>query len=143
MSKLRTILLDQRSEISRKVMPLVSDIARLREMLSKKQSELAVWNAELEQIDSALRAVDQTEAKTNQPRIMEAVIEVLRDHETDGMTAMEILAEINARYFGGRLVRSSLSPQLSRLKDRHHKIELRGNRWYPLPVEPTLFAPDR
>jgi hypothetical protein len=68
---------------------------------------------------------------------------VLKDHENDGMTAMEILAEINTRYFGGRIVRPSLSPQLSRLKDRDRKIELRGNRWFPLPSEPTLFSPNK
>jgi hypothetical protein len=142
MSKVRNLLLDERSEISRKVMPLITDIARLREMLSKKQGELAVWNAELEKINSAIQAVDKAEANTNKPTIMEAVLEVLKDHE-DGMTAMEILAEINTRYFAGRILRSSLSPQLSRLKDRHHKIELRGNRWYPLPEEPTLFTPKK
>jgi hypothetical protein len=141
MSKLRNLLLDERSEILRKAEPLTADIARLREMLSQKQAELSQWNGMLEQINSALKAVDEAEARTSKPTIMEAVLEVLKDHEDDGMTAMEILAEINTRYFGGRIVRPSLSPQLSRLKDRDHKIELRGNRWYPLPSEPTLFSP--
>jgi hypothetical protein len=143
MSKLRNLLLDERSEILRKAEPLTADIARLREMLTQKQAELAEWNGMLEQINSALKAVDETEARTNKPSIMEAVLEVLKDHEVDGMTAMEILAEINTRYFGGKLLRSSLSPQLSRLKDRHKKIELRGNRWFPLPSEPTLFSPNK
>lgn len=141
MAKLRDLLLEQRSDISRRVMPLVSEITRLRETLANKQAELAVWRAELEQVNSALKAVDDAEARTGKPTIMEAVLEVLNDHD-DGMTAMEILAEINARYFGGSIVRSSLSPQLSRLKDRHKKIELRGNRWFPLPSEPTLFSPN-
>jgi hypothetical protein len=143
MSKLRNLLLDERSEILRKAEPLTADIARLREMLTQKQAELAEWNGMLEQINSALKAVDETEARTNKPSIMEAVLEVLKDHEVDGMTAMEILAEINTRYFGGKLLRSSLSPQLSRLKDRYKKIELRGNRWFPLPSEPTLFSPNK
>ena len=139
MSKVRNILLDERSEISRKVIPLTSDIARLREQLSQKQHELSQWTGMLEQINSALKALDEAETRTNKPSIMDAVMEVLKDHEADGMTAMEILAEINTRYFGGKLLRSSLSPQLSRLKDRRKKIELRGNRWFPLPSEPTLF----
>lgn len=141
MSKVRNILLDERSEISRKVIPLTSDIARLREQLSLKQHELSQWTAMLEQINSALKALDEAETRTSKPSIMDAVMEVLKDHEADGMTAMEILAEINTRYFGGKLLRSSLSPQLSRLKDRRKKIELRGNRWFPLPSEPTLFPP--
>lgn len=90
----------------------------------------------------ALLAVDKAEANTNKPKIMEAVLEVLRDRE-DGMTALEILAEINTRYFGGRIARSSLSPQLSRLKDKHGKIDLRGNKWFLLPQQPTLFVDRR
>lgn len=71
---------------------------------------------------------------------LEAVLEVLKLNP-EGMTALEILAEINRRYFDGKIVRTSLSPQLSRLKDRDHKIVLRGNRWYSLAEQPTLFTP--
>jgi hypothetical protein len=63
---------------------------------------------------------------------------VLKDHP-DGMTALEILHEINTRYFAGRIERTSLSPQLSRLKDRDGKIVLKGNRWLLLPEAPQLF----
>jgi hypothetical protein len=69
---------------------------------------------------------------------MQAVLAVL-EHKPNGMTALEILDEINAKYFNGTIVRTSLSPQLSRLKNRYEKIELRGNRWYRLPEEPMLF----
>ncbi len=137
MSHARDLLLNRRSEISGKVTPLILDIARLREVLPAKQSELASWNAELDQIQSALRAIEETEIKS-QLTIKQAVLEVLNDHR-DGMTALEILAGINTRYFGGRIVRSSLSPQLSRLKDNDGKIELRGNKWFLLPQEPMLF----
>jgi chromosome segregation ATPase len=137
MSNARDLLLNRRSEISGKVTPLVSDIARLREVLAAKQTELASWNAELDQIQSALRAIEETETKSLLT-IKQAVLEVLKDHR-EGMTALEILAAINTRYFGGRIVRSSLSPQLSRLKDNDSKIDLRGNKWFLLPEEPMLF----
>jgi hypothetical protein len=140
MSKLRDILLERKAEISRKVVPLATEIARIKEQLSKMQSELEVWKFELEQIHFALKAVDETEAKNSQITIMDAVMAVLEDHP-EGMTALEILAEINTRYFGGRIARSSLSPQLSRLKDRDKKIDLRGKRWFARSTEPTLFAP--
>jgi hypothetical protein len=140
MSSARDLLLNRRSEISGQVTPLVADIARLKEALSQKQSELAAWNAELDQIHSALKAIEETETRS-QLTIMQAVLEVLKDHP-DGMTAYDILREINARYFGGRIVRTSLSPQLSRMKDRDGKIELKGNKWFLLPQEPSLF-PDR
>jgi len=137
MSTARDLLLNRRSEISGKVMPLVADIARLKETLAEKQSDLAAWNAELEQIHSALRAMEETETKS-QLTIKQAVIEVLKDH-LEGMTALEILAAINSRYFGGRILRTSLSPQLSRLKDDDGKIELKRNKWFLLPQEPSLF----
>lgn len=70
---------------------------------------------------------------------MEAILAVL-DHKPNGMTAQEILEELNEKYFGGRLMRTSLSPQLSRLKDRDGKIELRGDRWMKLPAQPSLFG---
>jgi chromosome segregation ATPase len=141
MSTARDLLLNRRSEISGKVTPLVTDIARLRETLAAKQNELAAWNAELDQIHSALRAIEETETRS-QLTIKQAVIEVLRDH-LDGMTALDVLAEINTRYFGGRIARTSLSPQLSRLKDNDGKIELRGNKWFLLPQQPSLFVERR
>jgi hypothetical protein len=137
MGSLRDILLSRKSDINQQIMPLTSEIARMREALSSKLSELADLNAELDQIHSALKAVKETEVK-GQLTIMQAVLEVLQDRP-DGMTALEILAEINTRYFGGRIVRPSLSPQLSRLKDRDEKIELKGKKWFLRPEEPLLF----
>ncbi len=141
MSNARDLLLNRRSEISGKLTPLISDIARLREVLAAKQGELASWNAELDQIQSALKAIEETETKS-QLTIKQAVLEVLKDHR-EGMTALEILATINTRYFGGRIVRSSLSPQLSRLKDNDAKIDLRGNKWFLRPEQPSLFKIER
>lgn len=137
MSSARDLLLNRRSEVSSKITPLVSDIARLREALAAKQRELAEWNAELDQIQSALKAIEETEIRS-QLTIKQAVLEVLKDHR-EGLTALEILSAINTRYFNGNIVRSSLSPQLSRLKDSDGKIELRGHKWFLRPQEPTLF----
>jgi hypothetical protein len=137
MSTARDLLLNRRSEITGKVAPLIADIARLKETLAVRQRELAAWNAELDQIQSALRAIEETEAKSRLT-IKQAVLEVLKDHP-EGMTALEILAQINTRYFGGDIPRTSLSPQLSRLKDNDQKIELTGNKWFLRPQEPSLF----
>jgi hypothetical protein len=131
----RQVLLERRSELMASVTPLVSEIVRLREELSAKIGEANALNSELDQINAAIRAME-VETK-NLPTIMQAVLEVLREHP-DGMTALEILAEINTRYFGGRIERTSLSPQLSRLKDRDGKIDLRGSKWLLLPEQPTL-----
>lgn len=132
---MRQVLLERRSELMASVTPLASEIVRLREELSAKIGEANALNSELDQINAAIRAME-VETK-NLPTIMQAVLEVLREHP-DGMTALEILAEINTRYFGGRIERTSLSPQLSRLKDRDGKIDLRGSKWLLLPEQPTL-----
>lgn len=58
--------------------------------------------------------------------IKEAVLEVLREHRR-GMTALEILPAINAR-LGVDYPRTSLSPQLSRLKNER-KLERNGVIW--------------
>jgi hypothetical protein len=137
MSTARDLLLNRKSEIDGKVTPLIADVARLKEALAEKQDELARWNAELEQIQSALRAINETEAKSSLT-IKQAVLEVLKDRP-EGMTALEILAEINRRFFVGSIMRTSLSPQLSRLKDRDEKIDLKGNRWFLRPQQPTLI----
>ena len=70
--------------------------------------------------------------------IKEAILATL-DHKPDGLTALEILDELNAKYFNGGLARTSLSPQLSRLKERDRKITLQGDHWIKLPTQPTLF----
>src|SRR3954453_15840797 len=47
-----------------------------------------------------------------------------------------ILDEINARFFSGRIERTSFSPELSRLK-QEHKVTRRGEIW-DLPAEERL-----
>jgi DNA-binding transcriptional ArsR family regulator len=69
---------------------------------------------------------------------MQAILEVLKD-KPQGLTARQLLTELNERYYGGRLARHSLSPQLSRLKDRDKKIEYRDGQWVRLPDQPSLF----
>lgn len=134
------MLIEQREAVLRLYRPLEAEIKSLRFELHGKQRELATLASDVERINRAIAAIEE-EDNSSYISIMDAVMAVLEDR-TEGMTANEILAEINARYFGGKIVRSSLSPQLSRLKNRDKKIELRGNRWFALPAEPNLFAPN-
>lgn len=140
MSSVRELLLKQKAEITGRMEPLYARCRDLRKSLIEAESNVALARSELHQIEQALEALDKAKAKSGPITIMQAVLMTLK-HNPSGMTAQEILAEINAKYFDGKIVRPSLSPQLSRLKDRDKKIELRGNRWFPLPDEPTLFAP--
>jgi predicted nuclease with TOPRIM domain len=137
MSTTRELLLSRRNELAEVLPAMAEEWQALRTALIAMQGRLNALQKELATIDEALKKLEPEE--TQGPiTIMQAVMEVL-NHKTNGMTAIEILDEINAAYFNGTIVRTSLSPQLSRLKNRDKKIELRGNRWYALPKEPTLF----
>jgi hypothetical protein len=140
MGKTREILLSQRAELIGQIPAMVATFRNLRQSLIEAEGRLTAVKNELEKIDLALKALDESESKTANITIMQAVLEVL-NHKPNGMTALEILDDINANYFNGTILRTSLSPQLSRLKNRDKKIELRGNHWFRLPDEPSLFAP--
>lgn len=140
MNEVSKLLWGQRNELGAKLPLLEAKRDEHRFAWVKAVSEIEAIKEELRKIDLALKTLESEDAKSASPTIMQAVIEVLRS-KPEGMTALEILAEINRRYFGGRIVRTSLSPQLSRLKDRDRKITLRGNRWYLAgQEEPTLFT---
>src|SRR5271163_1995052 len=138
MSTTREMLLARRAELIGRFPAMSEKFQEFRKSLIDMEAQFDTLRKELEAIDEALKKLDEPEATAGHITIMQAVLEVL-NHKPNGMTALEILDEINATYFNGTILRTSLSPQLSRLKDRDKKIELRGNRWYRLPKEPTLF----
>ena len=138
MSTTRDMLLSRRGELDTQLAEMESEFEELRGALIKFQGRLNTIRKELATIDEALKKLEEPVATEGHITIMQAVMEVL-NHKPNGMTALEILDQINAAYFNGTIVRTSLSPQLSRLKNRDKKIELRGNRWYALPKETTLF----
>jgi chromosome segregation ATPase len=142
MAGVRDMLLARKEELVTKMTPLFSDTARLRKELVETEGLITEIQEELRQILALLNKLDEESKKKRPPTIKEAVLEILR-HQPNGMTAQEILTELNEKYFDGKIARHSLSPQLSRLKDRDKKLELRGNRWFRLPDEPSLFTPKK
>jgi chromosome segregation ATPase len=142
MSTVREMLFARKEEIEAQMSPLFQETARLRQSLVETEGRIVELRSELKQIETALKAVDDEAAKKRPPTIMEAVIELMKAKPA-GMTAREILKELNEKYFDGKIARHSLSPQLSRLKDRDKRLELRGDRWFLMPDEPSLFAPKR
>jgi hypothetical protein len=137
MSNVRELLEARRAAIDAEMHPLFKEHQYRREMLIEIETQILKLRDELTEIEQLLKSMGAQEA----PRItiMEAILATL-DHKPEGMKAQEILAELNDKYFGGKLARHSLSPQLSRLKDREKKIELRGDRWIKLPDQPSLFT---
>lgn len=138
----RQLLLLRRSEIEREKRAALEEAAR-------------PFDVELQEVDAALKAISSfslqltgnfgssggAEAVASQPKakatpraktkaigmtLKEMIIAVLRAHR-GGMDALSILAAINDRWEIG-LARTSLSPQLSRLK-AEGKLRLVGKDW--------------
>jgi hypothetical protein len=119
----------------------------LRQFLSRREAEILdqmkVLERELEEIRAAWGAL---ELETGSPRakqsptIKDMVRQILRGRP-DGLRAKELLREIQDR-FGVTIERTSLSPQLSRLRESG-EITLENGRWYSLqiPIE-GLRPPD-
>jgi predicted transcriptional regulator len=136
MSNVRQLLETRKAAIDAEMRPLLEEHETQREKLIEIETRMRKLRDEQTEIDDLLKKLREPE--TPRITIMEAILAAL-DHKPEGMTAQEILAELNTKYFAGRLVRHSLSPQLSRLKDRDRKIELKGDRWIKLPEQPSLF----
>jgi hypothetical protein len=134
MTDARQLLTARREAIEADLMQLVEEYETQRAYLVDIDARIRTLRKEREDIDEFL---SKREHKAR-PTIMEAILATL-DHKPDGLTALEILDELNAKYFNGELARTSLSPQLSRLKERDRKITLQGDRWIKLPTQPTLF----
>lgn len=128
MTALRDYLRKRGLEIRGEMSPLVKARQKQKEELSGTEAKIEALKNELLDIERAERALDQTTDKKQPPTIKEAVLRVLQD-EGRPMTAQEILAQINSRFFDGAVPRTSLSPQLSRLNNDDRKIKLEGSLW--------------
>jgi chromosome segregation ATPase len=138
MSTAREILEARRVALSAELEPLVAKRKKFFSALMETDERINATREEIAAIEKALKSLADSQAKSRPVPIMQAILAVLRD-KPEGMTAREILAELNAKYFEGKLMRHSLSPQLSRLKDRDEKIEYRNERWIRKPDQPSLF----
>tara|TARA_R110000868_G_scaffold14669_12_gene68000 strand:+ start:4111 stop:4614 length:504 start_codon:yes stop_codon:yes gene_type:complete len=120
----------------------------LKEFIAARRSELlseiAVLQAEIDQLDAAEKAaldvvgtvseikperlVFRTQIRERKPSltIKEMILNILRDN-TAGLQASEIIERIGVLY-GKRIPRTSMSPQLSRLKN-DGELVLEDSNW--------------
>lgn len=125
MPDVREFLQGRWSELSMESAPLQKQIANLDLELLRLKECLAKIEEERGEVARAAAAIGlKLEERTDQRgggdqggglTIKAAILKVLEEHP-EGLTSNAILDEINARYFGGRIERTSFSPQLSRLK---------------------------
>jgi hypothetical protein len=136
MPSLRDYILQRRTEIDKEGRPLAERADELEQELADIQAKLRQMRDEWLELDKAAKAIGLAEEtppkpvaeprKEKLPTIKEAVLAVLDDQR--GVTSSVILNRINERFFEGTMPRTSLSPQLTRLKN-DGKIVLDGAFW--------------
>jgi hypothetical protein len=70
----------------------------------------------------------QASEPMHRPTIKECVIQLLEEACPHGLTALEILDRLNRRWWRGQLKRTSLSPQITRLK-KDKKVVSEHGTW--------------
>jgi transposase len=117
----------------------------LRQFLSRREAEILeqmkVLERELAEIRAAwaaLQAEGGVPPPKQSPTIKDMVRQILRGRP-DGLRAKELLKEIQER-FGVTIERTSLSPQLSRLRESE-EITLENSRWYSLQIPMEELKP--
>jgi hypothetical protein len=117
----------------------------LRQFLSRRQAEILdqmrALERELGEIRAAWAALESetgVPAQKQSPTIKDMVRQILLGRP-DGLRAKELLREIQDR-FGVTIERTSLSPQLSRLRESG-EITLVNGRWYSQQISLADLAP--
>lgn len=129
MMDLQLFMTERQKAIRDEYEPLLERRRELRAEYEEVTKKLGVLKKELDEIERAEQAIaGNVPDRKMTLTIKEAVVRVL-DDEKRGMTAQQILVAINDRFFDGAVVRSSLSPQLSRLNYKDKKIKFDGTLW--------------
>jgi hypothetical protein len=135
-----------REFITTRIAKLEDSLVPLRQEVAERQAQIDRIEAELLDLKYAAKAIGiANRLRTNSlgvtrkthtdMTIKEAVLKILEEHP-EGLIALDLLGKINER-FNWKLVRPSLSPQLSRLK-KEAKVISRGSTWL-LARTPDLF----
>lgn len=72
------------------------------------------------------------------PTIKDGVVQLLEEMYPTGLTALEILDRLNRRWWRGELKRTSLSPQITRLKKLGKVVSERGTWKAPQRNAPSV-----
>jgi septal ring factor EnvC (AmiA/AmiB activator) len=128
MGGIRQLLETRRAELLHEMEPLEAQAVDLRTNLAKTDNKLKAMTKEIAEIDKALQAISKERLETK-VSIKEAILQLLADSPS-GLDSPQLLAALNDRFFDGKLARTSMSPQLTRLKNDDHKIKYRGDKWF-------------
>lgn len=128
------MLRQRASDINAEVAGLRAEIAPLEFELRQVEAAIALMtNVPANGLDASRNAVAHGARQANPEfqsmSMKQLVVQALTKHFPNGATAIEMLEFFALRWGRSEILRTSLSPQLSRLKDEG-KIELRGKVWH-------------
>jgi len=125
MSDLRTFILNRQADIEEASRPVLERFTVLTQELDTLRPQIEAFRTEWMELQVALKAIGAgTEQQQTSPSgataptvtIKEAILAVLAKCPA-GLTSAAILDQVNKDYFSGnKILRTSFSPQLSRLK---------------------------
>lgn len=139
MTQLKNFIMDRIRKLEDSLGPMLDE-------QSKLAARIAAAQAELSDLTNAAKAIGIVKGLPTPARVItrrtpakvtikDAALLVLAEFP-EGLLALDLVAKINER-FDLKLVRSSLSPQLTRLKS-DGKLINEGSLWL-LPRDPDLF----
>jgi hypothetical protein len=146
MNGLRDFLEKQMASVRGAGEPLIQRREALRAELAEIDAKLQKLDAEWRDLETAAKAIgkapaqDEPRKPSTGPTIKEAILTVLAEHPK-GLSAGDLLREINTRFFDGQIKRTSFSPQMSRLKGRDRKVVQRGELYFRKAESPAFAGP--
>lgn len=106
----------------------------LEDAAAKMRRELGSTDAKIKQLlkteadlERAIQALGKRQRMKSEITIKDAILLLLAD-APQGLTSNELLTALNDRFFR-ELERTSMSPQLTRLKNKDRKIRSKGDRY--------------
>jgi len=146
MTGLRDYIEKQMASVRSAGEPLIQRREQLRAELAQIEIKLEKLDAEWRDLEAANKAIGEAPTQeelrkpSTGPTIKEAILTVLAEHPK-GLTAGDLLKEINTRFFEGQVKRTSFSPQMSRLKGKDRKVVQRGELYFRKAESPAFAGP--
>lgn len=126
-------------------------LASMDDFLNYVKQRKAVLRKELAELEAAERIYRHSGAGVGnatlplqlsprivRPTIKDGVVQLLEEMYPTGLTALEILDRLNRRWWRGELKRTSLSPQITRLKKLGKVVSERGTWKAPQRNAPSV-----
>ncbi len=128
MNEVRDYLEQQLQKTRKERAPLEDAAAKMRRELAATDARIKVLLKAETDLERAIGALGKQQRRKTEVTIKEAILKALAD-APHGLTSNELVSALNEKFFDGALERTSMSPQLTRLKNKDRKIRSKGDRY--------------